>query len=57
MGMAQYSIYDMMGHCVQTANIMLTSSTYKLKANLKQGSYVLEIKVNGKKYNKTIILR
>ena len=57
-GMANYYIYDMMGRCVQTAAIMLNSNSYQLKAEgLQEGTYILEIQVNGKKYTKTIVLK
>jgi hypothetical protein len=58
MGQGEYAIYDMMGRQVQGARMMLTSSTYQLKTdNLKEGTYILEIIVNDKKYNKTIVVK
>ena len=58
MGQAEYAIYDMMGRKVQNSKMMLTSSTYQLKtSDLNEGTYILEIIVNGKKYTKTIIVK
>ena len=58
MGTAECNIYDMMGRRVHSSQIMLTSISYQLKAdNLKEGTYILEIIANGKKYNKTVIVK
>jgi len=58
MGTAQCTIYDMMGRQVYSSQIMLTSTSYQLNAEvLKEGTYILEIIANGKKYNKTVIVR
>ncbi len=58
-GVAEYSIYDMMGRCVEKSKITLTSSSYQLKVNtsLNGGTYLLEININGRKYQKTIVLK
>ena len=58
MGTAECNIYDMMGRRVYSSQIMLTSMRYQLKAEgMKDGTYILEIITNGKKYNKTMIVR
>ena len=57
-GQGEYTIYDMMGRRIQNSKMMLTSATYQLKTDyLKEGTYILEIIVNGKKYNKTIVVK
>ncbi len=57
-GQGEYTIYDMMGRRIQNSKMMLTSATYQLKTDyLKEGTYILEIILNGKKYNKTIVVK